>query len=127
MDDKRTIRFVIRSFHASVADQARRAAQGHDHDYNPADHYENLFGARNLSDVDDLQFAAAQDYVALRGQGPIADRQTENLSVSDAGIVFVRKIFLRELEAIRQGGPTKKWLMLENKVDMPIPSHEVAT
>lgn len=126
IDDEHTMRFIIYAFHPETADQARRAAEGEDRDYNPADHHQDVFSGRNLSAAGDLQFVATQDYIAVRGQGAIADRLSENLSVSDAGIVFVRKIFLRELEEIRAGRPTKQWAMLEEKVHMPVPAHEVA-
>ena len=69
---------------------------------------------------------AVQDYAAVRGQGVIADRTSENLSVSDAGILFLRRIFLRELEAIRDGRPTKAWAPLEEKFDLPVPAAEAA-
>jgi 5,5'-dehydrodivanillate O-demethylase len=68
---------------------------------------------------------SAQDYVAQRGQGVIADRMQENLSESDAGIALLRKIFQRELEAIRQGRATKRWTKLGDEVHMPIPEKQL--
>jgi 5,5'-dehydrodivanillate O-demethylase len=64
---------------------------------------------------------SAQDYVAMRGQGEIVDRSQENLSTSDVGIVFLRRVFLRELEAIRSGQPTKQWVRLAEAVHLPSP------
>ena len=52
--------------------------------------------------------------------GRIADRVNENLSVSDAGILFLRKLFLREMEAIRDGRPPKRWAPLEEGVELPV-------
>ena len=66
-----------------------------------------------------------QDYAAVRGQGQIVDRTRENLSPSDAGIVFLRRIFLRELEAIGGGKPTKTWARLEHAADLPTPTRAV--
>jgi len=50
-----------------------------------------------------------QDAVAQAGQGPIADREHEHLGRSDALIVLLRKIWLRELQALAQGRPLKAW------------------
>jgi 5,5'-dehydrodivanillate O-demethylase len=126
IDDYRTMRFTLHSFHVSQAQVAREFAEGPDRDYNPADEYEALFERHAPSHVEDMQFISAQDYVAVRGQGPIFDRMNENLSNSDAGIIFLRKIFQREMEAIRLGQPTKKWTRLEEKYDLPIPASELA-
>ena len=35
------------------------------------------------------------------------------------GIAFLRRIFLRELEAIRNGNPTKEWRRLQQATEMP--------
>jgi 5,5'-dehydrodivanillate O-demethylase oxygenase subunit len=43
------------------------------------------------------------------GQGRIEDRQSERLGRSDAGIILWRKILTRELRAIAEGRPAKKW------------------
>jgi 5,5'-dehydrodivanillate O-demethylase oxygenase subunit len=124
VDDSHTLRFRVYSFPPSAAEQARKVAE-EDPGYDPADHYEDLFNRDEASrlkalDVADLQFFTAQDYVAIRGQGAIADRVNENLSVSDAGVLFLRKLFLREMEAIRHGQPTKQWARLEEKVELPV-------
>jgi 5,5'-dehydrodivanillate O-demethylase oxygenase subunit len=126
IDDERTMRFALSSFHASQGEEARRLAEGSDADYNPAEHYEQLVEKHEVQDVSDMQFITVQDYVAVRGQGTIADRATENLSTSDAGILFLRRIFLRELEAIRLGQPTKRWSRLEEKYELPVPAAEAA-
>ena len=57
------------------------------------------------------------------GQGAIVDRTQETLGRSDAGIAFLRRIFWRELEAIRAGRPTKAWRRLEQSAELP---HQVA-
>jgi hypothetical protein len=43
------------------------------------------------------------------GQGRIAERGHERLGRSDAGIILWRKILARELRAIAEGRPGKKW------------------
>jgi 5,5'-dehydrodivanillate O-demethylase len=50
-----------------------------------------------------------QDDVAQLGQGIIADRENEYLGRSDVGIVLLRRIWLRELDALAAGKPTKAW------------------
>jgi 5,5'-dehydrodivanillate O-demethylase len=121
IDDERTMRFYIYSFPASAAKQAQELANDPDRDYNPADHRDELLGKHVIQDVGHTQVLAAQDYVALRGQGVIADRVNENLSVSDAGIMLFRRICWREIENMRAGKPTKQWARLAEKGDLPIP------
>jgi phenylpropionate dioxygenase-like ring-hydroxylating dioxygenase large terminal subunit len=50
-----------------------------------------------------------QDDVAQLGQGIIADRENEYLGRSDVGIVLLRRLWLRELDALAAGRPTKAW------------------
>lgn len=126
VDDTHTMRFAISSFHASMGEEARKFREGEDFDYNPADDHELILNRHQVPEVSDAQMIAVQDYVAVRGQGAIADRASENLSISDAGILFVRKIFLRELDAIRTGQPTKTWAPLEEKYELPVPAAETA-
>ncbi len=124
VDDHRTMRFALSSFHASMGEEARKFREGADFDYNPADDHELILNRHQVPDVSDAQMIAVQDYAAVRGQGTIADRAIENLSISDAGILFVRKIFQREMEAIRLGQPTKAWAPLEEKYELPVPAAE---
>jgi 5,5'-dehydrodivanillate O-demethylase len=124
IDDTRTMRFTLYSFPASAEQEAREFAADPDRDYNPADFHDELMHGHVVQDVSHTQVLAAQDYVALRGQGPIADRVHENLSATDAGIVLLRKICLREMEAIRGGRPAKQWRHLAEKIEMPIPTAE---
>jgi 5,5'-dehydrodivanillate O-demethylase len=74
----------------------------------------------------ELSLITAQDYVAVCGQGQIVNRSEENLSTSDAGVAFLRRIFLRELEAIQEGRPTKVWTSLEEMPDLPKPQSHMA-
>jgi 5,5'-dehydrodivanillate O-demethylase len=85
-----------------------------------------LFGRHEIPEHAPWQLIATQDYVAIKGQGTVADRSKEILGKSDAGIAILRKIFLRELEAIRAGRPTKKWRALEHAADLPIQIPELA-
>ena len=126
IDDHRTLRFTVYSFDAAAGDVAREFAKDPHHAFNPADHYEQLFGRHQVPDVSAPEVLSAQDYVAIRGQGVIADRGAETLSTSDAGIVFLRRVFLRELEALSAGRPTKQWTKLATEVHMSKPQPEVA-
>ena len=48
-----------------------------------------------------------QDTVALVGQGKIADRTTEYLGSADRGILMLRRLWLDQIEAMRQGRDPK--------------------
>ncbi|HEY7065030.1 MAG TPA: Rieske 2Fe-2S domain-containing protein [Chloroflexota bacterium] len=50
-----------------------------------------------------------QDHVAQEGQGAIADRVNERLGRSDVAIILLRKIYEREVRALRAGRPLKEW------------------
>ena len=50
-----------------------------------------------------------EDYITQVGQGPIPDHTTERLSSSDVGVVFLRKIWERELRTLAAACPLKQW------------------
>ena len=50
-----------------------------------------------------------EDLTTMVGQGVIADRRTERMGRSDAGVILVRKLWDRELRALAQGRPLKQW------------------
>jgi 5,5'-dehydrodivanillate O-demethylase oxygenase subunit len=120
VDDTHTMRFLIFAAPQS-ASRPPAVSSGANRDFNPADYYKDLFEQHTPPDVDDVQFIGVQDYVAVRGQGVIADRLAENLSPSDAGLVFLRKIFLRELDALATGRPVKAWRKLDQPAELPLP------
>jgi hypothetical protein len=66
-------------------------------------------GRRRLVDIEHPELAMVQDIAVQAGQGRIADRANERLGRSDAAIIVWRKILARELAAIAEGRPTKKW------------------
>jgi 5,5'-dehydrodivanillate O-demethylase len=51
----------------------------------------------------DLQSFFSQDQMAQETQGAIYDRATENLGVSDRGIVLFRKMLLEQIERVERG------------------------
>jgi 5,5'-dehydrodivanillate O-demethylase len=50
-----------------------------------------------------------QDDVVLVAQGVIPDRSQDHLGRSDVGVILLRKIWRRELEALAKGQPIKQW------------------
>src|SRR5262249_3353727 len=48
-----------------------------------------------------------QDFVTWVGQGKIADRSQEYLAPSDRGIVMIRRRFLNDIEAVKDGRDPK--------------------
>jgi 5,5'-dehydrodivanillate O-demethylase len=64
-----------------------------------------------LDDIDQYHpmLPVVQDTVTCGGQGIIADRKAEHLGASDRGIVMLRKIWSRELAALKEGRPLKDW------------------
>jgi 5,5'-dehydrodivanillate O-demethylase len=123
VDDFSTMRyrlFSIGSKDPDVIEKARR-----DQDFDPASNASRLFKG-DLHGLPEQGVISAQDYVAVRGQGVIFDRDAENLSTSDAGIIFLRKMFFRELKAIRDGGHTRKWAKLTERVELKAPPSAAA-
>ena len=71
---------------------------------------EILAGRLTLTDVVDHPYLAViEDVVAQGGQGTTADRSQERLGRSDTGIIAMRKIWSREMRALAEGRPGKKW------------------
>jgi hypothetical protein len=66
-------------------------------------------GRKRLIDIEHPELAMVQDIAVQAGQGRIAERSRERLGRSDAGIILWRKILGRELSAIVEGRPGKKW------------------
>jgi 5,5'-dehydrodivanillate O-demethylase len=118
VDDTRTMRFRLCSLHED--DPANRAVIEASQKFDPSQYADRLFRG-DLAGFTDQALISAQDYVAVRGQGEIVDRTQENLSSSDLGVVFLRRVFLRELEAIQRGEPTKHWARLSESLHLPSP------
>ncbi|HVH90292.1 MAG TPA: hypothetical protein VM783_02770, partial [Candidatus Acidoferrum sp.] len=69
-----------------------------------------LAGKLSIHEIEDRpDIVNIQDHVAQEGQGAIPDRNMERLGRSDAAIILMRKIWLRELHALSEGRPLKKW------------------
>jgi len=52
-----------------------------------------------------------EDYIVQVGQGKIADRVNERLGRMDVGVMLLRKIWERELQALAEGRPLKQWVI----------------
>jgi len=84
---------------------------------------DTLFREHRLPpDVPSTDLLLMQDYVAIRGQGTVVDRGAERLGSSDAGIALLRRIFLREIDALREGRPPKDWRRVAETIEMPTPA-----
>jgi 5,5'-dehydrodivanillate O-demethylase oxygenase subunit len=92
--------------------------------YELGDHHDELFrGILPGNDVGSTgsTLVNAQDYITLVGQGEIVDRNVERLGKSDAGIIFLRKIFQRELSLLERGDPGKAWQPRRGFAHLPVP------
>jgi 5,5'-dehydrodivanillate O-demethylase len=64
----------------------------------------------------DITITAVQDHVYQVGLGAIPDREAEHLGGSDVGVVLLRAIWMRELQALAEGTPPKAWQRTERVV-----------
>ncbi len=119
-DDEHTTRFILYGT-SLTGEDAERFKRYFDEfgDYNPADHHDALFFEDKYPADPYIQLASAQDYVSAVGQGAIVASENEFLGNSDTGIVFLRRLFWRELEAIRTGRPTKPWRRRAAPAELP--------
>jgi 5,5'-dehydrodivanillate O-demethylase len=72
-----------------------------------------LAGEMTLEDLPDDMSAytsfTIEDYVTQVGQGPVSDRGPELLSVSEARVILLRRLWLREVGALLEGKPLTDW------------------
>jgi 5,5'-dehydrodivanillate O-demethylase len=66
-------------------------------------------GKLRYADVEHPDLVVVQDIAVQAGQGRIEDRKREFLGRSDAAIILWRRILARELAAIAEGRPPKRW------------------
>jgi 5,5'-dehydrodivanillate O-demethylase len=131
LDDGHTAFFSVRS--SPIRGDAAREFQAWLSScgkYNPADHDEELFeGVMPGENVGETATALvnAQDYLVQVGQGQVVDRSKERLGKSDAGVILLRKIFHRELDAIKKGLPGKAWKMRKGFARLPVPPNVPAS
>ena len=58
-----------------------------------------------------------QDIATQAGQGRIVRREGERLGRSDIALILWRKILARELRAIADGAPRKKWSVAPKSIE----------
>ena len=119
VDDEQTLRVNIFSapYDGEAAEHLRGMAESQ-HDYDPSAHHAELFRKQFPESISVIQ---AQDYVAQVGQGAIADRATEHLGTSDRGVIALRKVFRRELDAAHAGQAGKRWQLRTDFARLPVP------
>jgi 5,5'-dehydrodivanillate O-demethylase oxygenase subunit len=108
IDDENTLRITLKSYPGGEIGAAIRA-NGGVFQSKVMESADILFSEHRLPDHGPADLVRDQDYAAVRGQSRIHDRKRERLGASDAGIALARRIFFREMEAIRSGAPTKQW------------------
>lgn len=119
-DDEHTTRFILYGTSMDGEGAARFRKRFEEYgDYNPADHHDELVLDGRFPQDPYIQLASAQDYVATVGQGVIVASEYEQLGRSDAGILFLRGLFWRELEALGAGHPTKQWRRRQAPAELP--------
>jgi 5,5'-dehydrodivanillate O-demethylase oxygenase subunit len=121
IDDTHTQRmniYAMPSLGREIDEELMAEWEAHEN-YSPADHHDELFYEHKYPADEHSDLTNAQDYVAQVGQGAIVDRENEVLGRSDAGIAFLRKIYFRELELLREGRPGKVWRPLAESIELP--------
>jgi len=121
LNDQRSLEFRLRRLPLSgeAADKyrARRDAAAAEPKISVAQMGEAvLSGKLSFQDLDNffkdkISLVHTQDYVAQVGQGALAARPQEHLGRSDVGVILFRKIWERELRALAEGRPLKKWVL----------------
>jgi 5,5'-dehydrodivanillate O-demethylase len=69
-----------------------------------------------------------QDFVAMAGQGTIADRTKEHLAASDEGVMLLRRRLLTELDAVAAGAEPKALLRdpaRNQRIGLPCPNRQI--
>jgi 5,5'-dehydrodivanillate O-demethylase len=120
-DDHHTTRFQLYSV-PRMDDARNKRIRDHFQkysSYNPTDHHDDLFNDI-YPDEPLFELTNAQDYVAAIGQGPIANRIDERLGASDSGVALLRRIYIREMEALRSGSAQKVWRPLDEPEALPV-------
>ncbi|MGH7775024.1 MAG: Rieske 2Fe-2S domain-containing protein [Candidatus Binatia bacterium] len=121
LDDERSLQFRLRlvpvTGEAARQYQERRGALLSKETFSITDAGESVLAGKLCFDDlekltnDKISLIHAQDYVSQVGQGVMADRRQEHLGRSDAGVILFRKIWERELRALAEGRPLKKWAL----------------
>ncbi len=68
-----------------------------------------IAGEIDIHEFQHPEFVRVQDSAMMVGQGAYADRSRERLGKSDIALIQLRRIMEREMRAISDGRPAKKW------------------
>ena len=72
-----------------------------------------MAGTHRIEDFKDFpMLVEVEDLIAQVGQGVIADRRDEKLGRSDVGVMFLRRVMARELQALSEGRASKAWSVI---------------
>ena len=116
VDDQRHIQFSIHRVPVTGAAaervaqrrQARRKKIDIDHNRLSEDMLAGRLGMKDV-DTERVDLIRLQDDIAQIGQGRIADRTAERLGRGDVGVIMIRRLWTREMQAMADGRPLKNW------------------
>jgi 5,5'-dehydrodivanillate O-demethylase len=121
IDDSRHMQFWLHRVRAEgeVAQriQERRERRRREIDIAHQDLAEEIVCGRvNIRDVDPtrVDMVQLQDDIAQIGQGRVMDRSREQLGRADVGVVAIRRLWNREINAMLDGLPLKRWELTPN-------------
>ena len=118
VDDENSVSFVVDHLpltgEAAEAYRERRRRAQQEPSLDPNRMAEAILAGKSwIADIDPdtsiYKMFWVEDYCVQVGQGPIADRGHERLGRVDGGIILLRKIWRRELQALAEGRPIKAW------------------
>lgn len=68
---------------------------------------------------------AIEDYVTHVGQGPVKGRGAERLGTTDTKTIIIRRLWLREVNALVEGKPLTEWVISENPLQVMATAVEI--
>jgi 5,5'-dehydrodivanillate O-demethylase len=119
VDDVLTKRFFIYAYPDNDEDFSARVVADRSDDFDFIANSKALIERQEMP-LGKTNLLQAQDYVAVKSQGDIMDRVNERLGQTDAGIAILRRVFLRELDALGGGKPTKSWTRITRPFELPM-------
>jgi 5,5'-dehydrodivanillate O-demethylase len=126
IDDASSLRFEINLVHLSgeAAEAHRQRAEALLATVRPANEWGDQILAGKLTirglprDMSTYQLFRIEDYVTQVGQGQSVAHAQDRLGRIDSGVVLRRKLWLRELAALKQGRPLTEWRIPEGLAEM---------
>lgn len=119
-----SIRLRQREDGKSLGDK-EKASHRHEIEPNPVQVTEDILaGKMRVQDLDPNYpgLFQVQDNLALAGQGRITDRAKDRLGQSDRGVILLRRLWARELNALERGEPVKDWRRPTTRLDLAVTS-----